>query len=417
MVQYKRRHSTEWRCFVIIRGIDMKNHSKFLIPGIIVVGMILRLPFTAMPPILSSISKSEGVPVGQLGMLTTIPLIAFALFSSTAPKVAQKIGLERAFALMLMLLIVGSGIRVVNTTFLYIGTMLIGIGVAHMNVLLPSVIRTYFPMKVGPMTSVFTFSMMLATAVGASLAAPITALTSWQVFVGLLTILLVGALLVWLPNERFAANRQVTQMASDHKKTVRFNVWKNRNAWLLLFFGGMQSAMFYVLMAWGPTMAIQTGLTPATAGLFSGLNSLIGLPFALTVPSIVVRLNKRQRQWLVAGFSVLGTIGYLLLLNPQGTFTYWLLVNLFIGVGTSVLFPYLMTTFTLKTSTPGQTAQLSGMSQSGGYLIAAVGPAMFGYAYGWWHSWTPQIIVIVILFILMTLAIVVVENREKIIDA
>ncbi|CCJ66011.1 Cyanate permease [Leuconostoc pseudomesenteroides 4882] len=76
-----------------------------------------------------------------------------------------------------------------------------------------------------------------------------------------------------------------------------------------------------------------------------------------------------------------------------------------------------MTTFTLKTSTSGQTAQLSGMSQSGGYLIAAIGPAMFGYAYGWWHSWTPQIIVIIILFILMTLAIVVVENHEKIVEA
>jgi MFS transporter, CP family, cyanate transporter len=142
--------------------------------------------------------------------------------------------------------------------FLYIGTMLIGIGVAHMNVLLPSVIRTYFPMKVGPMTSVFTFSMMLATAVGASLAAPITALTSWQIFVGLLTILLIGALLVWLPNERFAAKkasysnkRVLTRKRSDSM------FGKNRNAWLLLFFGGMQSAMFYVLMAWGPTMAIQ----------------------------------------------------------------------------------------------------------------------------------------------------------------
>lgn len=72
-----------------------KNHSKFLVPGIIVVGMVLRLPFTSIPPILGNIARSLHVPVSSLGILTTIPLLAFAIFSVFAPKVAQKLGLER----------------------------------------------------------------------------------------------------------------------------------------------------------------------------------------------------------------------------------------------------------------------------------------------------------------------------------
>lgn len=392
-----------------------KNHSKFLVPGIIVVGMVLRLPFTSIPPILGNIARSLHVPVSSLGILTTIPLLAFAIFSVFAPKVAQKLGLERAFTLMLGLLIIGSFIRILNTPLLYIGTACIGVAIAHMNVLLPSVIRTYFPQKVGFMTSIFTFSMMLATAIGAALSASITAVTGWHTFVILLTVLLTIALLVWLPNQNFVHNNQIT-VKTKSENVLKPSIWRNKYAWLLLFFSGVQSIMFYILLAWGPTMAVQTGLSASTASLFAGLNSLIGLPFALFIPSIVARLDSGQRQWLVGMFSILGTLGYMLLLFPQGTFTYWLIVNLLIGVGTSALFPYLMTTFSLKTSNAEQTARLSGMAQSGGYLLAATGPLLFGYAYGWFHSWIPQIIMLIILFILMTVAILIVENQDKILD-
>ena len=113
---------------------------------------------------------------------------------------------------------------------------------------------------------------------------------------------------------------------------------------------------------------------------------------------------------------MIGIVGYLLLLVPNNHFGYWLSVNLLIGVSTSILFPYLMTTFSLKTTTPIQTAELSGMAQSGGYVIAALGPALFGYGYGWFHSWVPQIVVMIILFILMTIAIVLVEKQHKILS-
>ncbi len=176
----------------------------------------------------------------------------------------------------------------------------------------------------------------------------------------------------------------------------------------------MQSAMFYILMAWGPTMAVQTGISTAVAGIFAGINALIGLPFALTVPTIVSRLNGKQRQLLVGMTSLVGILGYLLLLHPVGNFWYWLIVNLMIGGSTSVLFPYLMTTLSLKTSSPKATAVLSGMTQSGGYLLAALGPVLFGYAYNWFKSWQPQLVVVLFLFILMTIAIITVEKQNKI---
>ena len=394
-----------------------KKYSRFLVPGIIVVGIALRVPFTAIPPILNNIAKSQSISVGQLGLLTTIPLIAFAIFSSFAPKIAHKFGLERAFSWVLGVTIIGSIVRVINTPMLYFGTLLIGIGIAHLNVLLPSIVRTYFPMKVGPITSVFTFSMLLATAVGSSVAVPITIATSWRVFIIILTIILVIALLLWLPNQRFAQkykrSSQQEQML-EPAPTIESSIWKNGYAWLLLFVCGMQSAMFYVSMAWIPTMAVQTGLSPSVAGVFSGVNSLIGLPFAIVIPIVIANCSRKQRQVLMGIIAFTGVLGYILLLHPNGTFAYWLAVNLLIGVGTSGLFPYVLTTFNLKTNTPTQTAQLSGMVQSGGYLIAALGPALFGYGFSLFHSWAPQIIVILILFVLMIIAILIVEKKDKI---
>ncbi|AEJ31188.1 hypothetical protein LGMK_05650 [Leuconostoc sp. C2] len=390
-----------------------KQHSKFLIPGIIMIGMVLRLPFTSIPPILDTIAKSQHIPVGQLGILTTIPLLSFALFSSFAPQTAKKFGLERTFTFMLMLVVIGSLMRVINTPFLYLGTLLIGIGIAHMNVLLPSVIRMYFPMKIGPMTSLFTFSMMLATALGVSVAAPITALAGWHVFIFILTIILFIALIIWLPNDHYVKKQDKPLVVGVPVKAQSI-IWRNKYAWLLLFFCGIQSAMFYVLIAWGPTMAIQAGLSPAVAGVFSGVNSLIGLPFSLFIPTLIARITGRQRQLLMVSLSVVGIIGYLLLLYPTGSFGYWLTVNLLIGMSTASLFPYLLTTFSLKTNTPSQTAQLSGMVQSGGYLIAALGPALFGYAFWFFNSWKPQIITILILFIFMIITIIIIERKDKI---
>lgn len=279
------------------------------------------------------------------------------------PKTAEKLGLERAFSVMILLMILGSAMRVVNTPLLYVGTLLLGIGIAHMNVLLPSVIRTYFPTKIGPMTSMFTFSMMLATAAGAGLSAPIAAKFDWQTVIIILSCALLMAWIIWLPNDWFSVKQksfsEKTHVPSKEKSN---GIWRNKYAWLLLFFSGMQLAMFYILMAWGPTMAVQTGLSPEIAGAFSGLNSLIGLPAALIVPTIISNMTKRMRQMFISGISALGLLGYVLLLHQVGSFWYWLVVNLLIGISTSVLFPYLMTTFSLKTDSPMQTAELSGMS-------------------------------------------------------
>ena len=288
-------------------------------------GLILRVPFTSIPPILTDIARGLHISVSSLGILTTIPL-------------------------------------------LFIGTALIGIGIAMLNVLMPSAVMTYFPNKIGKLTAIYTTVMTCATALMSALAVPII----W-------TILLAITFVIWLPNIKREKQVQAEPSTDERKQKHHESAWRPPKAWIMLVFSGLQSLLFYTGLTWLPTMATEAGLSQTLAGNLSGIYSLIGIPLALVLPAIVEASSLRQRQLLMGFFDALGIIGIVMLFWQQSSFTYWLIVSLLIGCAAGALFPYLMTTFSLKATIPEHSAELSGMSQSGGYLIASVGPFLFGY--------------------------------------
>ena len=134
----------------------------------------------------------------------------------------------------------------------------------------------------------------------------------------------------------------------------------------------------------------------------------------MTVPSLTTRLSAKQRLGMITLFSVTGMVGLGMLLVKTDSFVYWLILNLLIGMSVSALFPYLMVTFSLKTSTPEQTAQLSGLAQTGGYILAAFGPSLFGYSFDLFHSWTPAILILIGLAAIVTLTLFYIEKFDKI---
>lgn len=390
------------------------RHSNFLLPGIICLGAVLRIPITSIPPILTTVAKGLNVNVTSLGILTTLPLLAFAFFSPLAPKLAHKLGNEGAFVAVLLLMIVGSILRVFSVPLMFAGTLLLGIGISQMNVLLPTIITANFPHKIGLYTAMYTFTMGLMTAVASMLAVPITNATSWQTLIILLTVMIGLALLVWLPNLKF--NQHLTPHRHPHQvaSSRRISVWQNKKAWLLLIFMGIQSAIFYTSIAWLPTIASDAGLSPSLAGILAGINALVSLPVSFLVPNFVTRFTKHKRQLFVLLATSSALISFTMLLFPTANFSYWLLLNIFNGLATGSLFPYLMTSFSNKTRNATETAELSGMVQAGGYLLAAIGPVLFGNAYAHFHSWTPQIVVMLFAIMIMGWAGYLVEKTDKI---
>ena len=387
----------------------MKKQSLFFVPGIILIGVSLRTPFTVLPIILGDISQGLGVEVSSLGVLTSLPLLMFTLFSLFSTRLAQKIGLEHLFTYSLFFLTIGSLIRLINLPLLYLGTLMVGASIAVINVLLPSLIQANQPKKIGFLTTLYVTSMGVATALASYLAVPITQARSWKGLIILLTLLCLATFLVWLPNHRY--NHRLAPQTKQKSKT---KVIRNKQVWAVIVFAGFQSLLFYTAMTWLPTMAIHAGLSSHEAGLLTSIFSLISIPFSMTIPSLTTSLSTRNRQLMLTLVSLAGVVGISMLFFPINNFFYWLAIHLLIGTATSALFPYLMVNFSLKTSAPEKTAQLSGLSQTGGYILAAFGPTLFGYSFDFFHSWVPAVAALLLVDILMTVALFTVDRADKI---
>lgn len=387
----------------------MKKQSLFFILGIVLIGTVLRSPFTALPTILGDIAQGLGVEVSSLGILTSLPLLMFALFSTFASRLAQKIGLEHLFTYCLLLLTIGSVIRIFNLPLLYLGTLIVGASIAIFNVLLPSMIQANQPQKISLLTTLYVTAMGVSTAIASYLSVPITQASSWKGLILVLSSLCLVTLLIWLPN-----HRHNHYLEGQKEKKSKENILKSKDVWAIIIFGGLQSLLFYTSMTWLPTIAISAGLSNSDAALLASIFSLISIPFSMTVPSLTTHLSDGHRRIMLAIISIAGMTGIAMLLYPTNNFLYWLVVHLLIGTACSALFPYLMVCFSLKTSSPEKTAQLSGLAQTGGYILAAFGPALFGYSFEFFQSWIPAVLALLAVDIIMTISLFMVDRADKI---
>ena len=224
-----------------------------------------------------------------------------------------------------------------------------------------------------------------------------------------LSFLCLVTLLVWLPN-----HRHNHYLEGQQEKKSKENTLKSKSVWAIIVFGGLQSLLFYTSMTWLPTMAISAGLSNSDAALLASIFSLISIPFSMTIPSLTTHLSDGHRQIMLAIISIAGMIGISMLLYPANNFLYWLAAHLLIGTACSALFPYLMVCFSLKTSSPENTAQLSGLAQTGGYILAAFGPTLFGYSFELFQSWIPAVLALLVIDIIMTISLFMVDRADKI---
>ncbi|HFH9838907.1 TPA: MFS transporter [Streptococcus suis] len=388
----------------------MKKQSPFIIAGIVMLGVVMRAPFTALPSILTDIATSLGVEVSSLGILTSIPLIMFALCSSLAPKLAAKFGMEKLMALVLLVMVLGSGMRVFSLPSLFLGTVLVGATIAFINVLLPSLVAANFPKKIGFYTTIYITLMGVAATVAAMIAVPIVTATSWQVFIYMITAIVFLAFLIWLPNvknnHRFETKNQQQQTGS---------LWKNKAAIAFLIFGGLQSVLYYTEITWLPTISQSVGFTKAEAGLMAGIFNLTAIPMSMIIPAILSRQTKEMRRNIMLGTSSATLLGLALMTFLPSNFILWSILHIILSFSNAALFPYMMLGFTLKTSSSQATAQLSGMVQTGGYLIAAFGPGLLGYSFPLFGSWIPLILALAVVTLAMMWTIVLIEKEDIIV--
>lgn len=386
----------------------MKNtakHSGLLVIGIFLLGACMRTPITSIPSIINEIAQAFHVPATSLGILTTIPLICFGLFSVTVNWLSSRIGNEMAINWALVLLFVGCILRVVSYPLLILGTVLIGIAITFINVLLPPIISENLPNQIGGMTSLYNVALSLSSAIGAYAITPVTAGFGWKLSVNVLALIPLITWVLWLPNIKF-------NHVDANQSQQGVNMWHNPRAWALLVYFGASSFVFYTVVAWLPSIAESAGISHNSASLIAGLFQLFSIPAAFLAPLLATRATDRRP--LVFGLGVLSFIGVAMMLLPIGSFTYYVIISLFLGLGIAGTFAFIMTTFGLKTNNPADTSSLSGMVQSLGYLIAAIGPVVIGKCKALFGNWTVSELITLVVIIIFVATGLFAENKDKI---
>ena len=361
--------------------LHFHQKSWFLILGILLVSFNLRPSITAVGPLIPLIREDLGLSNGWAGFLTTLPLLTFATFSLFSAAIGKRLGNSKAILFALFLLTIGTVVRILGGSFLlFLGTGLTGIGIVICNVLLIPFIKNRLPSKIGLVTAAYTTGMTMFAAIASGISAPLAldldlgwrgSLFSW---IGLLLI----GILVWVPQVK---NHPVNKNKSDDH--IKVNVWKSRLAWNISLFMGVQSLLFFTLISWLPDMMISKGLSPVEAGLIVSMMQIIGLSGSFFAPIIAVKFKDQV--------GIIWVLGVMYLLGFSSLFSDTLWVNYIglgivgLGLGSSVSMAY--TLIGLRTDHEKTTASLSGMVQSTGYYLAALGPLLFGISFDVYQNW------------------------------
>ena len=373
------------------------NVSKFrmllLIVGIILIAANLRPFITGVGPLIDVIKTSTGMSNALAGTLTTIPLLGFAIFSPLAPWIARKLGIEMTLAMSLLVLTIGILIRSLHSSvWLFLGMILGGIGIAMGNVLLPGLIKRDFSERVGMVTGIYSVSMFIFAALASGISVPLSKVGNWgwQGSLAIWGILSVLTLILWLP-----------QLKREHKpgkqQRSQVNLWGSGLAWSVTILMGMQSLLFYASIAWLSDLLQDHGLSATSAGWMLSLMQFVGMPTSFIVPILAGKFTS-QRGFIVI-ISLLFFVGYLGLILA-GSVMVWLWIVM-IGIAGGAAVSLALTLFGLRTRRAEEAASLSGMAQSIGYLLSALGPVLFGVLHDITHGWTSPLVFLLIMTALL----------------
>lgn len=372
------------------------KQGALLIAGILMIATTLRVTFTGAAPLLETIRSDYGLSTAQTGLLTTLPLLAFALVSPLAAGIARRFGMERSLFAAMLLICAGIALRSLpSAALLFAGTAIIGCGIALGNVLLPGLIKRDFSQHVARLTGAYSLTMGAAAALGSALVV-LLALHGfgWRGALLMLMLFPLLAFLIWLPQWRTTRSANLSSSRALHER----GIWRSPLAWQVTLFLGLNSLIYYVIIGWLPTILISHGYSEAQAGSLHGLLQLATAAPGLAIPLILPRFN--DQRWIAALVSLLCAVGAAGLWFVPGQAIIW---TLLFGFGSGATMILGLTFIGLRASSAHQAAALSGMAQSVGYLLAACGPPVMGKLHDASGSWYLPLSGVTVLAIIMAI--------------
>lgn len=383
--------------------------------GILLVAANMRLAVAGLSPIIALVQKDFPLSTFAISVLGFIAPLCFAIGGIVTPRIARRTGLEQTLIIALLFIIAGHIVRASATNWvgLGLGTLFALLGMGFGNVLMPPLVKKYFPDRIPLMTSLYMTLVSLSALVPPLIAVPLSQAITWRGFLGQWSVIAVLALIPWLieisrnrASAKAAAHAASTAVHPDHVA-----IWRSRTAWSIAIILAVSSINGYAMYAWMPIILVDIShVSLAQAGALLGLYAAMGAPFAFMMPMLAARVGRVD--YLVHIATACFIIGYAgLIFFPTQAPLLWIIV---VGSG-PLLFPLSLVMINLRTRTHRTSMALSGFASTVAYLVALTGPPILGWLFDASGGWTVSLTFLAVISLAGSVAGIVLA-RQRIVD-
>lgn len=354
-----------------------------LVAALVAAALCMRAPITGVGSLISLIVGELGLAGDAAGMVTTIPLLVFAVVSVLVGGMTRRFGAGHLMLTAAVAVATGLVLRsAFGVTGLFVGTAIIAVGIAIFNVLVPAMIKAFFPDRIWGMTTMYTTVMSVCSGISGGISVPVARVAGWQGALGVWLIAALLAVVCWIPYRKASFRHRESPMGIA-------SVVRSSTAWWITLYMGVQSLLFYSFVAWFATILQARGYTAEAAGWINSFYLLLGMLGSLLLPLLASRIaNKSVLGLGIGALYLIAFVGVMFL--PPG---FTLLIAVFvIGTCQGVAFSYTMAMFGLRTHDADAAAAISSMAQTIGYLLAAVGPVLVGGLFELTGGWTVPLV-------------------------
>ncbi|MDA5283787.1 CynX/NimT family MFS transporter [Streptomyces sp. NPDC054904] len=356
-----------------------------LIVAIVLAALNLRPAITSLGALFEETRTGLHMSGAVAGLITSVPALCFAVFGVTAPRLSRRFGPAAVVCAGMAAVAAGLLIRpfATNAAGFLAASALSLAGIALTNVLLPVIVKRWFPDRVGTMTGLYSMALAAGTSLAAAATVPLTSALggSWRTGLLIWAVLAAAAVLPWLPIAA-ASRREKAAAPAAPREDSGPSIIRSRTAWALACYFGLQATGAYVTMGWLPQIFRDAGVSASTAGVLLAVTMVMGVPLAFVIPGLAGRM--RHQGPIAVALGLFGLAGYLgLYLAPAAGAWAWALL---LGIS-NCAFPLVITMIGLRAKSPAGVVKLSAFAQSTGYLISIPGPLVIGTLYQHSGGW------------------------------
>ncbi|MFE0653324.1 CynX/NimT family MFS transporter [Streptomyces sp. NPDC059534] len=358
--------------------------------GLVLAALNLRPAITSFGALLEDVSDGLHMSGSVAGVLTSVPPLCFAVFGITAPRLARRFGPAAVVCAGMAAIFTGLVVRpfATGTVGFLAASALALMGIAVSNVLMPVIVKRYFPDRVGSMTGLYSMALALGTSLAAAATVPMTAALGgdWRLGLGVWAALAALAVLPWIPllrdRGRVGATGRTGERAAAAETGAPPRVARSRTAWALGCFFGLQATGAYITMGWMPQIFRDAGVPASTAGVLLAVTMVMGVPLAFVIPRLATRMKNQGPIVVALGLCGLGGYTGLFFAPAAGAWAWALLLGV-----SNCAFPLALTMIGMRSRTGAGVVRLSAFAQSVGYLISIPGPLLVGVLYQHSGGW------------------------------